>query len=155
MSSVDISPIVQAAITVCATALSVFGSMALLAIAKRFNVQVSAGQAANYDAALDKALQYGVTQSTQLIKDKGWDHVDTQSAVVADALNYVVKREPAALAGVGLSGDFNDPHTRTIIEQALTRALPAAFTSAAASPATPPAPASAPAAIIVQQAKSA
>ena len=147
---VDISPLVQAAVGLAAASLSIFGGVALTALTRRFNVQTSAGQAALYETALSKAITFGVTQLQGTIKARGWDHIETQNQVVDTALTYIVAREPAALAAVGLTPSMDDEHSREVLTQALQRALPSAYAAAAASPATPPAPpASAPQAVAV------
>ena len=78
--------------------------------------------------------------SSALITEKGWDHIDVHNQVVGLALNSIVGRFPDVLKGVGLSPDLSDPKNVETITNALKRAMPAAFTAAANSPATPPAP---------------
>jgi hypothetical protein len=135
--SADLSPIVNTVIGLAATGIGIFGSMALAALAKRCNIQVSAGQTAAFDAALNKAITFGAATLQTEIAAKGWNHPDVQNAVLSQALTTMADRFPDALAGVGLSPDLSDPRNARIISNALTRALPAAFTAAAASPATP------------------
>lgn len=138
--TVDLSTVIQAVIGLCATAITIFGGIALTALAKRLNVQVSTAQVAMFDDALGKSLAAGVSASTAAIAAKGWDHIDVKNHVIGLALNTAVSKFPAALKGVGLSADLSDPMNVKTITEALERALPAAFTAAAASPATPPAP---------------
>lgn len=137
---VNLNPLIEAAVGIGATALSIFGSIALNALRKRYSAQLSESQATAYQGALDKGLQYAVTQITGEIEKKGWGHIDVRNHAVDIGFNYVLAREPEALAGVGLSPKFDDPNTRLVLTQALTRTLPTAFTLAAASPATPAAP---------------
>jgi len=138
--NVDLTSVVQAVLGLCAVAITIFGGIALQALAKRFNLQISAGQIAAFDDALAKSLSYGVTAADTQIKAKGWDHPDVKNAVVASALTYAVAKFPAALHDIGLSANIDDPKNAQTITEALRRALPAAMTAAAASPATPPAP---------------
>ena len=138
-NAIDITPLLQALVYLAGITLSAFGSLALRAAARRWHVQMTAEQADTFDAALCKALSFGVVQADALIRNKGWDHPVVKQAVLSTALQYVTERLPGALAGVGLSSDVNDPQNRQVILDALARALPNAFTVAARSPATPPA----------------
>lgn len=137
---VDFFGVIHGALELAGVVVTVFGGVALQAIARKFKTDASAQQVAAFDGALGKALQFGVTASEDLIRAKGWDHVDVKSQVVGIALNTMVARFPGALAAVGLSANLGDPANQKAIQDALQRALPAAFTVAAASPATPPAP---------------
>jgi len=139
--NVDISPVVQSVVGLCAVALTVLGGIALQAFAAKLKVQISASQTSAFDDALSKALTYGATVADAEIKAKGWDHPDVKNAVVATALTYAVSKFPDALAAVGLSTDLTNPTNVATITAALQRALPAAMLTASASPATPPAPA--------------
>jgi hypothetical protein len=138
---VDVSPVVQSVIGLCAVALTVLGGIALQVVAAKWKVQLSASQSAEFDAALSKALTYGATTADAEIRAKGWDHPDVKNAVVATALTYAVAKFPDAIAAVGLSTDLTNPTNVATITAALQRALPAAMLTASASPATPPAPA--------------
>lgn len=137
--NVDLSSVIQAVLGLCAVAISIFGGIALNALAARFKMQISASQTAAYDSALTKALTFGATAVDGTIRAKGWDHVDTKSAVVGSALTYLVAQFPDALKGVGLTTNADDPANAAKIKSALQRALPAAMLAAAASPSTPPA----------------
>ena len=148
MFTIDLLPVEQATISICATALSVFGSMALTYAARRFHIQITATQTAAFDDALDKALHYGVVRSMGAIKDNGWDHVETQNSVVALAANYAVAKFPDVLSSVGIPPTLDNPQTEQKLTDALQRALPSAFMTAAASPATPPTPQPAPIALV-------
>ena len=138
--NIDLTSVIQAVLGLCGVAITIFGGIALQALARRFNVQVSAGQTAAFDAALDKSVTYGVTASEAAIAAKGWDHVDVKNQVLATGLAYAVQSFPQALKGVGLTTNLSDPQNAATITAALQRALPAAMLTASASPATPPAP---------------
>lgn len=135
---VDFHPIVQAVVGLAASALGILGSMVLARLNTKFHLDISAARQDAFDKALNKSLMYGATQATAEIAEKGWDHADTKSEVVATALNQAVSTFPEALAGVGLSTDLTDPKNAATLTAALERALPAAMTEASASPATPP-----------------
>ena len=132
---VDLSPLVEAAVGLAATALTIFGSMALRAAERKWNFQLTEAQTAAWDSALTKAVTYAGTKTEDLIKAKGWDHPDVKNAVLAQAESYLVLRFPQVLAAQGL--DYTSPSAKDVIRSALARALPSAFTSLAASPATP------------------
>jgi hypothetical protein len=137
MTTVDLSPIWQALIGLCAAALTAAGTAALVALRAKLNIQTTASQKAVYDDALYKALSSGIAQSMAQVQAHGWDKVDVHNAMVASALNSMVAKEPEALASVGLSTDLSDSRNATLIRQALEARLPAAISTAAASPATP------------------
>jgi hypothetical protein len=136
----DLSPIIDSAIGMAGTALTVFGTLTLTAIAKHFNLQVSAQQTASFDDALEKSVTFGATQAEAQIRKNGWDSPDIKSPILNIALNTMAQKFPDALKGVGLSPDVGDPATAAKITAALTRAYPAAMATVAASPATPPTP---------------
>lgn len=138
---VDISPIVQAAVGLVATALGIIGSAVLLKLNQRLHLDISAGQQAAFDAALRKALVYGASKATAEIAERGWDHPLVHSEVVATAMRQVVTAFPQALSDVGLSTNLDDPKNTETLTAALERALPGAMTEASASPITPPTPA--------------
>jgi hypothetical protein len=137
--TVDISPILQDVLSICVPVLTVLGSWALTRLATSLGVTISAGQRAQFEAALHNALAYGVTRAIGVISANGWDHPDVKSLVVASGLDYMITRFPDALAAVGLRGDLGSPENIGRLQGALERALPGAILAASASPATPPA----------------
>ncbi len=138
---VDLSPLVNYAVAFGAGLLSIAGSAALGFLAQKFHVQVSEAQTAQWDGALNKALSYGGMQAQALIKAHGYDHVEVQNAIIAQALTYMVNKFPQALKSQGISADLSKNDTLVKVEDALKRALPGAMTAFAASPATPNQPA--------------
>lgn len=136
-TTVDLSPIIQWAVGFVATALGIIGSMVLLKLKTKLNLQISQSQQAAFDDALHKSLLYGTAKLTDEIAQKGWDKPDVHSQVVATAMQQAVKAFPDALNAVGLSTDLKDPKNVETLGAALERALPGAVAEAAASPATP------------------
>lgn len=133
--SVDISPILQIVVGIAVTFLSIAGTAALHYLEKRLALQVSAGQQAALDGALSKALQYGAGAADAVIREKGWDHIETKNAVIGAAASYAVDHFPDMLHAAGLTSAADaDAGLKTV----LARAFPAAMAIAAASPATPP-----------------
>jgi hypothetical protein len=137
--SVDLSSIEQAVIGLCGVTITVFGSLALRALAAKFHVQLTASQTLMFDDALSKAATYGVVAANDEIKAKGWDHPEVKNAILEKALTYVVAKFPDALAGVGLSNKSDDPENIKAITAALERVIPSATLAASESPSTPPA----------------
>lgn len=140
MPTVDLTPVVDVAVTLGASALSIFGALALKAVAARAGVALTGDQTAAFDDALDKALTYGVGAADATIRAKGWDSADVKNQVLAVAATYAAQKMPDALKGVGLSSDLTVAANALALQQALSRAYPKAVATAALSPATPPAP---------------
>lgn len=94
---------------------------------------------AEMEDVVDKSLAYGLAKSTDLIKEKGWDHVDVKNETLETGLAYALEKFPDAMARAGI--DTKDPVTASQqLTGILERKFPEAVTIAAASPATPPAP---------------
>jgi hypothetical protein len=135
--TVDFGPIIQLAVPVVVSALGMAGTAALGFLAQKFHLQVTAQQTANWDQALEKALNYGGMQAQALIAAHGYDHVEVQNAITAQALTYMVQKFPQAVKSQGFKLDLNDSENALNIKDALLRSLPAAMNKFAASPATP------------------
>jgi hypothetical protein len=140
MIAVDLSPILDAAVALAASALGVFGSLALRAAEAHWHIQVTQAQNDDFDDALNKAITAGAAATETMIAEKGYDHPAVKSSVLNAALTYVAAKFPAALAGAGLSGNLGDPANARAITAALTRAYPAAMTTYSNSPVTPNTP---------------
>lgn len=95
-----------------------------------------------FDDILQKGILWGIQQAEDLIRVKGWDHLDVRDKTVAEALDYITARFGASLApvlrqdGLRLGSDAAGAELRAALE----RAYPVAAGIAAASPVTPPAP---------------
>lgn len=106
-----------------------------------FGIKASAEDQAKMDSELKVALTQGFAGATALIDDKGWDHVDVHSHVLASALNFFLQRNPerstkiATAAGVANPAEPS-PAKDAAVTQSLLARLPDAAASAAASPAT-------------------
>lgn len=138
--TVDLTPLFQGVIAVAASAIGVFGSIALRQVAAKWHIDVTQAQNDNFDDALNKAITAAAMAAQKEIAAKGYDHVDVKNTVLSGALSYVAAKFPDALAGAGLSSNIGDARNAAAITAALTRAYPAAMTVVAASPATPPTP---------------
>jgi hypothetical protein len=137
-ASIDISPIVNVLLQLAATVLLGFGTWGVTQLVQWLGLKNSAQATANLDDALEKAVTYGLQQSTALIKQKGWDDVEVRNATLAKAAPYLIDRFPDALRAVGV--DMNDQAAlQAKVMGALDRIYPHASAVAAASPGTPPA----------------
>jgi hypothetical protein len=136
--TINLAPVIQTLVGLAATAIGILGSAVLYKLTQKFNLQISASQQAAFDSALNKSLTYGATQVTGMIAAKGWDSPTVHDAVIASAMTQAANTFPAALAGVGLTPNLNDPRNAATLTAALQRALPQALAVASASPATPP-----------------
>lgn len=97
-----------------------------------------------FDAALARSVQAGASGAQDLIKAKGWDHVDVKNSIVATAAPILITRFAPALVGVGLDPADPGGTTTAYVTAELNRIFPTAMTAVAASPVTPPAPPPAP-----------
>lgn len=138
--NVDISGIETDVLQALAGVLLGFGIWLIKVLAAHFSQVISSAQVQAWDDALNKLLALGFSKSNELIKDKGWDHVDVKNAVIGVAASEAASKFPAALKGVGINPTNLTAVAETKIQDALTRAYPNAASSAAYSVVTPPAP---------------
>jgi hypothetical protein len=132
-SNFDITWITTPILQLLGTIILAFGTWATKRLLDWLGVKVSAQAAANIDQALEKAVTYGIQQTQETIKTKGWDHIDVREQAIAAALPYMQQHFADTLKSVG-----TDPNAEDIIKKALDRVFPQAVAKAAASPATPP-----------------
>lgn len=136
--SVDVTPVTNALMQLAAAVVLAVGTWAVSRFVQWLGLKNAAQATANLDDVLQKGVTYGLQQSLDLIKQKGWDHVDVRNQVLDTALPYVISRFPDTLAAVGLDPN-NTQDLTDKVRGALDRAFPHAAAVAAASPATPPA----------------
>ena len=121
-------------------ALGVVLSVAVMVLIQRtyawFGLKVTAEQTASLNAAVGNSLTFGVTQAENVIKEKGWDHVDTKNAVITTAVQAMENKFPEALSGVGL--DMTKPQDVENLTDMMQRMIPKVFLEASNSPSTPP-----------------
>ena len=118
------------------------GTAIAMKLKAKYGIELSAAQQAEMESVATKAVTYGITQATDAIAAKGWNHPDVHSAITAAAAQYAIAQFPEVTARAGF--DISTWGARAVTAQKLddtimTRVLPAAMTVAAASPATPPA----------------
>jgi len=138
--TIDLGPTIQYITPIVVSLLGAAGTAALGFLAQKFHRQVTDAQTADWDQKLEKALTFGAMLAQDLIKAHGYDHVEVQSAITAQALTYMVQKFPDAVKGQGFSLNLADDANAKAIKDSLLRALPAAMDKFAASPATPAAP---------------
>ncbi len=138
LSELKLDPIIDVLLQLAATVLLAVGTWAISRFTMWLGLKNAAQATATLDDALQKAVTYGLQQSQELIKQKGWDHVDVRNATLAQAAPYMINHFPDALKNVGL--DMSNPQAvQLAVMGALDRSFPHAAAIAAASPATPPA----------------
>jgi uncharacterized membrane protein len=118
------------------------GSVAVLALqrlAAWFRIKLRADQVDMLNAAVDKVMTLGVTKASDVIRDRGWDHVDSKNAVINFAIGAIGQKFESTLADNGV--DLDDPARRLKLIDMMERMWPDVAARASASPATPPAPA--------------
>jgi len=135
--SVDLTPITNVLLQLAGAVILGVGTWAIGRLLQWLGLKTSAQAMANLDDALGKAVTYGLQQSQDLIRQKGWDHADVRNATLAAAVPYLIKRFPDTLKAVGVDLS-NEKATTEAVTGALDRAFPHAAATAAASPATPP-----------------
>jgi len=134
---VDLSPIFGAVISLCAIALTTFGTWALSRFARKLGIEANSEAIQAFDDALGKAIQAGAGAMRDTIAAKGYDHIETKNAILAFALPYAVAKFAPALRSIGLDPD-NPAATDTYLRAELNRLFPTAMMPVAASPVTPP-----------------
>lgn len=137
--NVDLSSLEQQALQVLGAVILGIGIVAGKRFLAWMNYKVTDAQKLEMEDVTGKALQYGISKTTDMIKARGWDHPDVKSQVIAEALEYAKDKFPGALARAGI--DTTDPlATAQQMSGILERKFPEAATVAVASPVTPPHP---------------
>ena len=136
----DLTPIFQSVIGLCAIGITAAGTWALARVAGHFKISAQNAVVKGFDDALTKAVQAGAGSAMSLVQSKGWTDPAVKSAVLDFAAPYMIAKFAPALASIGL--DPTDPNgaTTAYINAELNRVFPLAMAPVAASPVTPPAP---------------
>lgn len=146
--TVDLSPLIQAAISLGVVALSTVGTWAIARLAQKLGVEKNSAAMANMTSAAMHGISFAAMTLQTLITAKGWAHPDVQNQLVAAGAQYVADKFPDVLKQAGI--DPTTPAGQQAIADLVMRTLPAGTAAAAASPTTPAAP-PAPAAVQVAQ----
>lgn len=137
--TIDLSPVVGATLSLCAVALTTFGTWAIARLARKLGIQANNAAVVAFDDALARSVHAGASALQQTIAAKGYDHPETKNAILAFAAPYAIDKFAPALKGIGL--DPADPFTTgNYLREELDRIFPTAMTAIAASPVTPPSP---------------
>lgn len=108
-------------------------------LAKRFGVEVSEKDQAKLNEEAKIALNMAVVKASEVIRAKGWDHVDVKNRILADAAEFFLQRFPDRSQQIAkVAGADTKIQKFAAVEESLMARLPAAAAEAAASPATPP-----------------
>lgn len=134
--AVDWAPVIATVISLCAVALTTFGSWAIARLAKKLGVEANSAAIQGFDDALAKAIHAGAVNAQDLIATLGYGHADVKNAVLAFAANYTGAKFAPALRGINLDPD--DQATSRYLMAELDRIFPTAMTTVAASPVMPP-----------------
>lgn len=137
--TVDLSPMISAALALCALTLTTVGTWAIGRLAAKLGIEANSAAVKGFDDALNKSVQAGAGFAQAEIAAKGYDHPDVKSAIVAFGAQYAVEKFAPALKAVGLD-PANPAATSAYLTAELNRVFPLAMTPVAASPTTPPAP---------------
>ena len=101
-SVVDITPITSAIMQLVATLILGIGTWAISRLIQWLGLKNAAQATANLDDALQKGVTFGLQQTQELIKQKGWDNIEVHDEALGKALPYVMSRFPGALKAAGL-----------------------------------------------------
>ncbi len=114
-------------------------SIAIMILVKQaytwLGLKVSGENQANLNQAVNNSLTFGVTQAENVIKQKGWDHVDTKNAVINSAVQALENKFPDALSKAGLN--ISNPADLQKITDLMQRMIPEVFKTTSESPSTP------------------
>lgn len=132
--SIDLTPLVQAAVSLAVIPIGAVGSWALARLGQRFGIQISDAQRDRLELAIEKSVQAGGMMLEQTAAAQGWEHPEFRSQVIETGLGYLVQHFPEALQRCGL--DPANTADAAKLRDALTRAFPIAIAPVAASPAT-------------------
>lgn len=135
--TIDLSPLVGAALSLCAIAITTVGSWALARMARRLGIDANSAAMADFDDGLKRAVHAAAGQAQDLIAAKGYDHVETKNAIVELAAPYMIAKFAPALRSVGLDPADPGGATTAYLTAELNRVLPTAIAPIAASPAMP------------------
>lgn len=119
----------------------IVGAAAIYALqraASWFGFKLKADQVAMLNSAVDKAVTYGVTQADAMIRDKGWDHIESKSQVISFALNAIEDKFADTLKANDI--DLTRAGDRERLMQMMERMWPDIAARLSASPVTPPSP---------------
>lgn len=132
--TVDLSPIIQAAVGFAALAIGTLGGWALQRIAVKLGIQISAERRQQFDQAIMKSAQAGAVAAEDMARVRGWDHPEVRNEMVAQGLQYLETRFVETLKDSGI--DPTNPANAERIRGAIERAMPVAAAPVAASPIT-------------------
>ncbi len=131
-----LTPLIDMLLQLVAAVLLSMGTWAVARLIRWLGLRNSAQATGALDDALQKSITFGLQQSQDLIRRKGWDDVDVRTSAIGQALPYMIERFPDVLKAVGV--DTSDQASlQRIVSGALDRAFPQAASVAAASPGTP------------------
>jgi len=133
---ISLSGIEQDILYLVGTVLLALASWAAQRLVKFLNLKNGDAIAANLTDAARKGIKFGTMQSLDVIKAKGWDHVDTHNAIGNAAVQFITDKFPGYLKDAGI--DPATPEGAKKLADLVTRSLPDGIAEAAASPATPP-----------------
>jgi hypothetical protein len=120
-------------------AIGIVAAAGLLYLAQRaaayFKIQLNATRLAMLDSAVDKVMTLGVAKADDIIREKGWDHVDSKSAVLNFAINTIGGKFNDTLKANGVN--LADPSCRVALMDQMERKWADVATRLSLSPATP------------------
>src|SRR6266851_2472907 len=92
---------------------------ALQKVAAWVGLKLDAHRIDMLNAAVDKAMTFGVTKADAVIRANGWDHVDSKNQVIDFALNAIEDRFSDTLKANKI--DLTDAASRAILMQMMER----------------------------------
>ena len=99
-------------------------------------IKLSDAQKQSLEDVATKSLMFGITQAQTLIQQKGWDHIDTKSAIQQTAANYAIATFSDTLKRAGVDTSSVQA-TAQALAPLMQRMLPQVAAVAVTSPTTP------------------
>lgn len=132
--TVDLTPLLQAAMSLAVLVLGTVGTWALTRLGQKLGIQTTQAQQQQIETVINKAVQAGAVLAEDAARTHGWDHPVVKSQILASAIQYAADRFPDTLKQAGI--DPSNAADAAQLRSAIARALPAAVTPVASSPAT-------------------
>lgn len=103
-----------------------------------FGIQLTADRNKLLESTVNKGMTWAVTAADDVIREKGWDHIDSKNVVINTALPAIQERFAETMTKLGV--DLSNPEDREKLAEMMERMWPDVASRLSASPTTPPAP---------------
>lgn len=136
MTDIHLSILTNALLQLVAALILALGSVGVARLTRWLGIKSNDAARAAFDDVLQKSVTYGLQQTQEMIRRKGWDDLEVKTTALGHAAPYV-ERFPDVLKALKVDR-IDRSEVQRLIEGALERAYPQAAAMAAVSPAAPP-----------------